>query len=542
MTKTGSGTGTVTSTPPGISCGTHCFATFGEDALVTLSALPRADSVFTGWGGDPDCSNGSVTMNASKTCTATFDLLPDLVVAALSVPAAAVPGTAIVISETTRNNEGTAEASTTRYYLSTNGTWDPADIPLGLRPISPLGAGVTSPGTVYLVIPDGTATGNHYILARVDADRQVAESNENNNTKAASIRISPPDLIVSAFSVPPAGGAGQTIGVKDTTRSQSGAGPAPASTTRFYLSPDAVLDASDTPIGSRPVGELQPGDSIAMASNVTIPAGTSPGTWYIIAKADGDNAIPETSETNNTRSDRIVIGPDLVVATLSVPATGGAGLPITVTDTVENEGGGSTVVSTITSFYLSTNATLGPGDILLGTRPVGVLGPNATSPGTTTLTIPVGTAPGTYYVIARADDGGLVSEISEANNTRADLIKLSPDLVILGLTLSVTTIAAGDTVSITETTKNQGAGSALPTTTRYYLSTDTTFDVTDVPLGSRAVGTPEGASSPGSASVRIPAGTPPGRYYIIARADADDGVAESNEGNDTASKAITVTP
>ena len=73
VTKTGTGTGTVTSLPAGISCGTTCFAAFANGAVVTLSAGPRANSVFTGWSGDADCADSSVTMNASKTCTAHFD-------------------------------------------------------------------------------------------------------------------------------------------------------------------------------------------------------------------------------------------------------------------------------------------------------------------------------------------------------------------------------------------------------------------------------------------------------------------------------------
>jgi hypothetical protein len=33
---------------------------------------------------------------------------------------------------------------------------------------------------------------------------------------------------------------------------------------------------------------------------VTIPAGTPAGTWYLIAKADADGAVPESFEINNT--------------------------------------------------------------------------------------------------------------------------------------------------------------------------------------------------------------------------------------------------
>jgi hypothetical protein len=50
--KTGTGTGTVSSYPSGISCGTTCLAIYDKGATVTLNAQADLGSVFVGWGGD----------------------------------------------------------------------------------------------------------------------------------------------------------------------------------------------------------------------------------------------------------------------------------------------------------------------------------------------------------------------------------------------------------------------------------------------------------------------------------------------------------
>jgi List-Bact-rpt repeat protein len=74
--KSGTGSGTVTSQPAGVSCGTTCGASFVTGTAVTLTATAGAGSVFAGWGGAADCSDGAVTMSAALTCTATFQAAP----------------------------------------------------------------------------------------------------------------------------------------------------------------------------------------------------------------------------------------------------------------------------------------------------------------------------------------------------------------------------------------------------------------------------------------------------------------------------------
>jgi len=73
VSKTGSGSGTVTSSPTGIDCGSDCTETYDQGTSVTLTATPASGSSFAGWNADADCSDGVVTMNANMTCTATFN-------------------------------------------------------------------------------------------------------------------------------------------------------------------------------------------------------------------------------------------------------------------------------------------------------------------------------------------------------------------------------------------------------------------------------------------------------------------------------------
>lgn len=70
----GDGAGTVTSSPGSISCGAVCVGAFPPGTVVNLTALLGADSTFQGWSGAASGSgtNTSVTMDASKSVTATF--------------------------------------------------------------------------------------------------------------------------------------------------------------------------------------------------------------------------------------------------------------------------------------------------------------------------------------------------------------------------------------------------------------------------------------------------------------------------------------
>ena len=512
-------------------------------ATLTIPPTTAAGNYFVVARGDADGTVAEAN-EANNTRSAAIRIgLPDLIISALSGPAAVAAGGSIAVNDTTRNasSAGPAGPSTTRIYLSANTTVEAGDVLLGSRAVPELAPQASSTVTATLVIPAGTATGNFYLIARADADGLVVETSEANNTRWTPITVSPPDLTVAALTAPPRGGAGLPVVVTDTTRNQTGVGPAAASATRFYLARSSVLAAGDPSIGERAIPPLAPGASSVGTTTLTIPPATTAGAYYIVAKADGPGALLETLEGNNTRAAAIAIGPDLAVTAMSAPATGGAGLPLTVTDTVTNQAGGAAASSTL-RFYLSTNTTFGAGDVLLGSRPVPSLAPGVNSPGSTSLTIPPGTAAGMYYIVAIADAAGEVAETNEANNARAVVVKVMPDLVVLALAAPASA-SAGATISVTDTTKNQGEGTAAATTTRFFLSTNASYDLGDVSLGSRAV--PSLATlqaSTATITLTIPAGTPPGAYYLVARADADGVVAEIHETNNVRVRNITIAP
>jgi hypothetical protein len=79
VAKTGSGAGTVFSSPPGISCGTTCSAKFDSGTGVTLTAVSAAGSRFAGWSGGGCSGTGpcTVTMNADSAVSAAFVTPPD---------------------------------------------------------------------------------------------------------------------------------------------------------------------------------------------------------------------------------------------------------------------------------------------------------------------------------------------------------------------------------------------------------------------------------------------------------------------------------
>jgi len=77
VAKSGGGSGTVTTAPAGIDCGSTCSAAFADGTRVTLTAAPAAPSGFDGWLGAPCRGNGPCTLDMLDDYSAIAAFNPD---------------------------------------------------------------------------------------------------------------------------------------------------------------------------------------------------------------------------------------------------------------------------------------------------------------------------------------------------------------------------------------------------------------------------------------------------------------------------------
>jgi photosystem II stability/assembly factor-like uncharacterized protein/subtilisin-like proprotein convertase family protein len=77
VNRDGVGSGSVSTSAPGIACGASCRVRYEPGTTVTLTATPAADSVVAGWGGcdSADGDSCTVSMTAAKRVVVSFDKL-----------------------------------------------------------------------------------------------------------------------------------------------------------------------------------------------------------------------------------------------------------------------------------------------------------------------------------------------------------------------------------------------------------------------------------------------------------------------------------
>lgn len=243
---------------------------------------------------------------------------------------------------------------------------------------------------------------------------------------------------------------------------------------------------------------------------------------------------------------------DLVADSVSAsPGTVAPGGSASLTFAGRVAGAGTVGGSFTLGFYLSTDTAVDASDVVLsrrtgswGTNPGDLFGESGFG-----VTVPATMAPGTYYLVFMVDDANVISEINESNN----LATFSPFTVgssgapnLVAQTCAVTpaSVLAGGNATLSWYGRNSGAVASGAFTRKVYLSNDPQFSsgsdsvllTASVPAGWPA----GGANAQYSDAVTIPGNVAAGSYYVGVFLDSAGAVAESNEGDNWCSSAITV--
>lgn len=235
-------------------------------------------------------------------------------------------------------------------------------------------------------------------------------------TAPAGIDLLPLSPLASPISVLD----GQTTTASCSVKNQ-GTTSSAASSLKYYLSADNTYSASDVLLGTDAVTTLIAGASYAASKLVTIPAGTTPGTYYILFVADADAQVTESNETNNVAAAQITVtsatgSPDLVVQSpATTPTTVNPGATTSASCTIKNQGTAVAAASSL-KYYLSANTVYEATDTYLATSAVASLAVNATTAISNVLTVPANTGTGTWYILYVADADAQVAEGDETNN------------------------------------------------------------------------------------------------------------------------------
>ncbi|MFV0573273.1 MAG: CARDB domain-containing protein [Xanthomarina gelatinilytica] len=471
----------------------------------------------------------------------------------------------ITVNYTVSNNGDTDTQYwiTTSFYLSTNTTLSGSDDYLGSDAINQtIGSNETVNASVSVTLPN-VSDGQYYLFVNPDPANIITESNEDNNLDFYSIQIGDvipngPDLDVRDIDVVPDANLipGQEVDIEIRIENE-GTEDVNDFEVLVFLDIDGDNDYDTNEyMGEFTFNGLDAGEDDTMTVDFDLPINiSSTGTYELFAIADSDNAINEPNENNNDDDENVTIGyvysgtnDDVIVLNQTVsPTNVSAGDDVLATANHVYLGSQlDTNIPTLDlGYYLSTDCVLSIDDILLDDDTSGLGSDDPIHEEDQTLTIPLGTLSGTYFILFVADmDNEIVEGVLENNNVECVEITVtntnSPegDIYITDQACMPYNVMVGNNVETFVNVHYSGnqLDEDLPSfTLSYYLSTDCTLSIDDTFLDD--TNTHLGFDNPTLNDVEnnpLPPNLSPGIYYIIFVVDAENELYEINEENNIA--------
>jgi len=316
--------------PTEIWGGTSCSAAVvAGAAAVYLSANPNLK-------GHPDLLQARLEEHAKDLGTSGKDDMygagrinlppiskPDLMVESVEAPDQATQGSSIAVRSVIANRGlGSAGRFVVKFYLSTNTMITKYDTYLGSKTVVGLPAGGTASLSAYVKVPTTVSPGVYYLGVVADADRQVAESREDNNTGYDRMEVVRPVRPSISHLKPSSGPVGTRVTITGTNFGSTRG----TSYVTFYPDRRATryIVWSDTRIV------------------VEVPSGARTGDVYVRTSEGRSNGKPFT-----------VAPPNLKVTSLTVsPQDLPEGGRVTISWSAQNVGRGAAPSWFVTSLYV----------------------------------------------------------------------------------------------------------------------------------------------------------------------------------------------
>ena len=424
-------------------------------------------------------------------------LAPDLIVQNITWSPSSPSINQNVTFTVTVKNQGYVDTSLCRIYF---------DIDL-LRNYSYV-AGISAGATTTNTFTWKAQGGSHTVTAIIDPEDSVIESNELNNTRAATISPAypaPSDLVVQSIDWSPENPVvGEMVTFTVTVKNQ-GSGQAARPNMAFYVD-DIYLTSSFVDIL----------DSGATAA-VDIPWKAQAGLHTINAIADFNQVLTEENEDNNTNTVNVsVLAPDLSIKAITCePVNPSPGDTITFTITVSNTGNYSAGSSFIDYFV---------NDSPLGNYYVEDLEVGAAVTKTFTCIAPA--EPYSMKVIVDVEND--VRESDETNNEKSITFPV-PDLVIDGISWVPGNPLEDDIVTFSIALRNQSGSTVQNSGVNFYIdgSYQSSSTMDELEAGGTMLKEFAWTAQSGSHDIKV----------IV---DEANNIIESNESNNQKSKNITV--
>lgn len=274
--------------------------------VVTVNTMYPATESFSVTSSVFDANGGNNSASFKSNVVA-----PDLTIAYIS--ALNTNSSNITFNDQIKNaGTYTAGASTTKYYLSSNATYEVTDAYVCSRNIGSLNAGISNPTTgttsTACAAPNIT-TGLYYAIAVADSNNQVVEIVDNNVFQSTYTVGIGPDITPASMSASRVSGSTTKVSITDMVKN-NGTSNTGAFTVQYYLSKNTGFSTDDLTllnstggackrtISTLNAGAMEPSVTTTCYKPGTVVAGTS---YYVLQVGDSGSVITEYYENNNVR-------------------------------------------------------------------------------------------------------------------------------------------------------------------------------------------------------------------------------------------------